>query len=175
MSIHYSLNNFIDLMNYLYNAKPIPSISKYKVDMQGNVYDDNGIKIKQFNSNGYKQVLLFDSNHNRIIKGVHQLVAETFIPDFYDGCIVHHIDENKQNNDVNNLEIMSKSAHSRLHANPMNLIIYTRQNGPINKGQKMSKEFREACRRAAIKRHKENPSGFKGNQFVNADKIPKLK
>jgi hypothetical protein len=30
--------------------------------------------------------------------------------------VVHHKDENKSNNDINNLEIMSRSDHSRLHA-----------------------------------------------------------
>lgn len=30
--------------------------------------------------------------------------------------VVHHIDENKTNNDLSNLEVMTRSEHSRLHA-----------------------------------------------------------
>ena len=162
-------------MQFELYAKPIPSIPNYSADEFGNVYNENGIRIKQFNSNGYKQVLLFDNDHNRIIKGVHQIVAEAHNPDFYDGCIVHHKDENKQNNNVENLEVMSKSDHCKLHADPSNVIKYIKQNGPTNKGQKMSKNFRESCRRAAIKRYKENPNlaKFKGNQYVDANKIAK--
>ena len=29
--------------------------------------------------------------------------------------VVHHIDENKKNNDISNLRLMTRSAHSRLH------------------------------------------------------------
>lgn len=32
--------------------------------------------------------------------------------------VVHHINENKLDNDINNLEVLSKSEHARLHAKP---------------------------------------------------------
>ena len=150
--LKYSLTNFISFMTYIKYAKPIPSIPQYSADPFGNVYNNSGVKLKQFNSNGYKQVLLFDSNHNRIIKGVHQLIGETFLPDFYDGCIIHHHDENKQNNCIENLEVMSRSNHARMHANPYALIKHIKENGPHNKGQRMSDEFREKCHIAALKR-----------------------
>lgn len=37
----------------------------------------------------------------------------TFIPK---GFIVHHIDENKRNNDINNLALMTITAHNRIHS-----------------------------------------------------------
>lgn len=38
--------------------------------------------------------------------------------------IVHHIDENKSNNDPSNLEVMSQSEHARLHAPAMHQARY---------------------------------------------------
>lgn len=42
---------------------------------------------------------------------VHVLVAESFIGEIPNGYEVHHIDNNKQNNVVTNLEILSKREH----------------------------------------------------------------
>lgn len=46
---------------------------------------------------------------------VHRLVAKAFIPDFLPELQVHHIDENKGNNNVNNLVCMSQKEHQHLH------------------------------------------------------------
>lgn len=51
--------------------------------------------------------------------------------------VVHHIDGNKNNNSISNLEIMSVSEHSRLHAKEdNNFAKHTQKNGPWNKGLK---------------------------------------
>lgn len=44
---------------------------------------------------------------------VHRLIAETFIPNPEELPIVHHIDGNKQNNDVSNLEWISCKENAR--------------------------------------------------------------
>lgn len=58
--------------------------------------------------NGYYRFK--DSN-----KLVHRWVAEKFIGPIPHGYVVHHIDRNKLNNDVNNLEIMSQEEHEKEH------------------------------------------------------------
>lgn len=101
--------------------------------------------------------------------GVHQLVAMTFDSNYTPDCHVHHLDENKSNNKAYNLECMSKSDHARLHADITPLSNYLKENGPYNKGMKMSDEFREKCRQSALRRAKENRSSkYNGNQFVDA-------
>lgn len=51
--------------------------------------------------------------------------------------IVHHIDGNKLNNDISNLEVLSRSEHNRIHAKEnQNLKKYIEANGPWNKGLK---------------------------------------
>ena len=38
------------------------------------------------------------------------------IPEIPKGYVVHHLDENKRNNDINNLSLMSITAHNRIHS-----------------------------------------------------------
>ena len=51
--------------------------------------------------------------------------------------VVHHIDGNKLNNDVSNLEVLSRSEHNGIHAKEnQNFKKYIEINGPWNKGLK---------------------------------------
>lgn len=132
--------------------RSVPEYEDYVVDIDGNIYSRKLNRyIKQFNSNGYKQVTLRNSQ-GKVVKGVHQVVAMSFLDDYFDGCVVHHLDEDKHNNNVNNLECLTLSDHSRHHARPENLVNYISKCGPANKGKKMSQEFCEHCRQSALKR-----------------------
>lgn len=149
-----ALNYFENKYGILEPQKEIPNHPGYKCDPFGNVWRPDGKPIKPFKSCGYKQVYLRDSNGKRSIKGVHQVVAMTYSQDWFDGCIVHHKDEDKHNNYIGNLKCETLQEHARHHANSENVIRWIRKNGPHNKGKKMSPEFCEACRKAALKRYK---------------------
>lgn len=85
--------------------KTIKGFSNYKIDECGNVYNKNGIKLKQERTrNGYLSVSLCNDKvkHKRFL--VHRLVAQAFIPNPLNLPQVNHKDENKTNNCVNNLE-----------------------------------------------------------------------
>lgn len=156
----------------------VPNFTDYVVDIYGNIYSVRNMeKIIPFNSCGYYQICLYDESHKKHVKGVHQIVAMTFLDEYYDGCNVHHKDSDKHNNCLHNLEVLSPSDHARLHADRDILKNYTLEHGPANKGKKMSKEFCEHCRESALKRaERERSEGIKrgrsirhGNQFRNAD------
>lgn len=66
------------------------------------------------NGNGYKLVFLTDSNkHPRKAYKIHRLVADTFLPNPDNKPEVNHIDANKNNNAVCNLEWATRSENSR--------------------------------------------------------------
>ena len=97
---------------------PIPGYPNYQIDRFGNLFDANNNRIRPYQyENQYDIVELTNSTGRRVF-GVHQLVAMTFNSDWFPGCIVHHVDENKYNNNDWNLECMSRAEHARLH-NPI--------------------------------------------------------
>lgn len=50
-------------------------------------------------------------------KREHQIVMESYIGrELKANEVIHHIDGNKQNNNINNLALMDRSAHARLHS-----------------------------------------------------------
>jgi hypothetical protein len=79
-----------------------------------------GRELKQFkNERGYLCVVITKNKKGRI-KKVHRLVAETFIDNVDDKPQVNHIDCNKENNNVSNLEWCTNS-ENMLHAYKNNL------------------------------------------------------
>lgn len=68
----------------------------------------NGLKFTKDNKTGY---YLNSTHHIRLHRYVWEYYNGT-IPQGYD---IHHIDLNKDNNDISNLKLISKSEHMKLH------------------------------------------------------------
>ena len=84
--------------------KPIDGYDHpYKVSNHGRVLGKYGILRPYDNGYGYLIVDFRKGGKRKHLK-VHRLVAEAFIPNIGDLPEVNHIDENKHNNDVSNLE-----------------------------------------------------------------------
>lgn len=81
----------------------------YEVSNLGRVKSLSRLRVKEHllsqfkNHEGYKRVNLWKNNSSKKYS-VHRLVAEAFIPNPESKPQVNHIDENKQNNSVENLE-----------------------------------------------------------------------
>lgn len=114
-------------MAYEYKRNPYYFITKsgrvysiYKVGGQGSVDASYPHELRYgFDRDGYKRVVLSLYGHKRYVK-VHTLVAEQFIGDVVSPYTVNHIDGNKTNNDVTNLEIVTGADNTR-HAHTTGL------------------------------------------------------
>ena len=72
---------------------------------------------------GYRQVSLWKNNIGTSLY-VHRLLAEAFIPNPQNKPEVNHIDGNRQNNHISNLEWVTSGENS-LHASQSGLRVYT--------------------------------------------------
>jgi hypothetical protein len=100
--------------------KDIEEFSGYQISNFGKIksfkHDKiNGRLLKLNNDKyGYNHIIL-SKNNKTYIKKIHRLVFETFIEKLDNGYIIHHIDENKKNNKINNLIKMSLCEHNIYH------------------------------------------------------------
>ncbi len=80
--------------------------SNYKINCDGEIINisRNNNKLKPNNVTDYSSVTLYSDDNIRKKFLIHRLVAITFIPNPNNYDIVHHIDENKLNNNIKNLQ-----------------------------------------------------------------------
>lgn len=98
------------------------------------VYDNGDVeniithqKLKgSISENGYKYYRLSDRQNHKIMKYAHKLVAEAFLDNYDNLPVINHLDGNKLNNNLSNLEWTTYSNNTK-HAHQNNLIAQVRQ------------------------------------------------
>lgn len=98
--------------------------NNFEVSTDGQIRNAKTQKVYKLhlNKTGYWQVCVsLGSKKNKKIFKVHKAVAETFIPNIENKPSVNHIDGNKQNNVVNNLEWVTNSENIQ-HASRSGLL-----------------------------------------------------
>lgn len=98
--------------------RKILNFPRYEVTEEGDVYNQNGLKLKQEKTrNGYLRVSLSDGKNKHKRMSVHRLVAEAFIPNPNNLPQVDHKNEIKTDNHVSNLRWVTpleNLEHSRI-------------------------------------------------------------
>ena len=101
--------------------KEHPRYKGYYVSEDGRVFSNRRgtlieKKLTLSKDKGYYRVSF---THDRIWKtrDVHRLIAETYLPDFEEHLQVNHIDRNRANNNVSNLEMVTPQQNTRHYHN----------------------------------------------------------
>lgn len=102
--------------------KQIYNYENYMIDENGNVFNKNtNAYLKgSIGENGYKYYRLSENNHKKMFYA-HRLVAEHFINNPNNLPVVNHIDGNKLNNNINNLEWVTYSENTKHWKNNSNV------------------------------------------------------
>ena len=103
--------------------KPVEGYPDYEVSNYGRVFSKKSDRFmkRYFNkTTGYFQINLSKDNKQKLFK-VHRLVAIAFIENLDDKPQVDHIDQNRQNNQVDNLRWATNSENGRNKKNNLPL------------------------------------------------------
>lgn len=103
--------------------KQIYNYDNYMIDENGNVFNKTTNKYLKgsIGENGYKYYRLSQNNHKKMYYA-HRLVAEHFLNNPNNFPVVNHIDGNKLNNNINNLEWVTYSENTKYWKDNSNTI-----------------------------------------------------
>jgi hypothetical protein len=145
--------------------KKIEGFGNYSVSSEGRVKNDKIFLKLSYNKRGYSQVVLWNENKNKI-QTIHRLVAQAFIPNPDNKPEVNHIDYNKTNNHVSNLEWATKKENED-HALQNGLKVKGEQNG----GSKLTEieviEVRKLFKEGWLKKDLAQKFGITRNSISN--------
>ena len=136
--------------------KEIKDFINYEVSSEGVVRNKNTQQIikTSLNNSGYLKLILYRDN-KPYTRTIHKLVANTFLGE--SDLEVNHIDGNKLNNNVSNLEYLSRSDNIK-HAFKNNLI-------PI------VKDFNSTSKRICCSNGKEYKSIHEASKDLNIERV----
>ena len=110
--------------------RPISYAPRYSIDKLGKVYGVKDTELKTFlDKYGYPSVTFWKpTSRSKFNKNVHRLVAEAFIPNTLGLPEINHIDGDKTNNHVSNLEWVT-GQENKNHAVAYNLVAHGESSG----------------------------------------------
>ena len=96
--------------------KTIKDFPNYQIYSTGQIWNKVQHKWKKFakDSRGHLSVHLTNNGYFDDFQ-VHRLVYQAFVGAIPKGYVIHHLDQNVQNNHYSNLKMMTREEHTMLH------------------------------------------------------------
>ena len=103
-----------DIKGYegLYQVSNLGKVKRLRFINKHTNIEKETIKSQKIRKDGYLEVVLYKDGKGKCIQ-VHRIVATAFIPNIENKPQVNHIDGNKKNNIVKNLEWVTRSENMR--------------------------------------------------------------
>lgn len=123
----YKIQSLYNMCFIPFEMKEIPGFDKkYSISKDGRIFSNIGyVELKPYmDKDGYKRISLVTKNGRKGFR-INRLVALTYIPNIENKPIVNHLDGNKLNNNVDNLEWCTNSENIK-HAIDNGLFIIKR-------------------------------------------------
>ena len=95
-----------------YQVSSLGHIRSFR-DFNGNIVKQSRYLKPRINKDGYYELSLYTVDKQKITKRVHKLVANTFLGE-HDGLVVNHINGDKTDNRIENLELVTAAKNSTL-------------------------------------------------------------
>ena len=119
----------------------------YSVTSKGEVFNEDGYQLNPYTqSDGYKQIKMYD-NGTVTAKYVHRMVWEEFIGPIPENMQINHINEDKTDNRLENLELVTceenirKRSYCKLNMKLCNEIRQKYTNNKNTSVRSLSKEY----------------------------------
>lgn len=94
-------------------VKPVSGFDGYMVSSCGKVFNKDGHKMAlNNNGTGYFQVKMY-AQGTRYNRYIHRIVWEAFMGNIPDKMEINHKDHNKNNNNLDNLEVVDRSTNMK--------------------------------------------------------------
>lgn len=124
------------------NKKRIDGFERYFIQEDGQVFDSkyNRIVSTWVDTVGYRQCYLYDETGKKHSKRIHRLIAIAFVPNPKNNPQVNHIDGNKLNNSIDNLEWVTNKENTQ-HGYDNHLYKFKSRKHKINVYTKENHEF----------------------------------
>lgn len=109
---------------------------KYQISNFGKVYNTKAGRFLKggLSSSGYMRVVL-TINGKRVYKNIHRLIAEAFIPNPDNLPFINHINEEKTDNSIENLEWCTQEHNNTWGSKAYNILQFDKQGNFIKEYQ----------------------------------------
>lgn len=103
----------------------LDNFSNYDINVEdGTIYSYfSNNTIGHLNDDGYYCTTIYDDNGKSHTVRHHRFIWEAIHGNIPNGYDIHHIDKDRTNNAISNLELVESSTHKRIH--------FTRENNPM--------------------------------------------